>query len=168
MPTPAHHILGVSSQAKETEIRNAYRDLAKKWHPDKYTGDKQYANEQFKRIKTAYEQMMVDLGNPQPPASNPIGSGVFTNPTTRRPGPPFVPGYSPFGRVPRYSNGMNPTGTFGQANPGPASNTFTRPNTVGCQGSSCPTGGPVLFPGNFHPSQMSFDMLQQLRQSRGT
>jgi len=145
MPIPAHHILGISNQATETEIRTAYRDLAKKWHPDKYTGSNDYATEQFKRIKSAYEQMILNLGNPAPPVANPYGSCQFR---------PTVPQPGVFGRRP-------------QSRPAPTGNTFTRPNTVGCTQGGC-QGGPVMFPGNFHPSQMSFEMLQKLRQARGS
>lgn len=46
--------LGVSETASQEEIRKAFRDLSKKYHPDKNKGDKT-AEERFKQISQAYE-----------------------------------------------------------------------------------------------------------------
>ena len=58
--TPAHLVLGILADASESDIKIAYRQLAKKLHPDKYTGNKQYATEQFKRINGAQTYMFSD------------------------------------------------------------------------------------------------------------
>lgn len=55
---PPHIILGISPHADKNEVKQAYRQLAKKYHPDLYDGDKAYANEKFKEIKIAYEKML--------------------------------------------------------------------------------------------------------------
>jgi len=47
-------ILGVSRNAKEQEIKKAYRRLARKNHPDVNPGDKS-AEERFKKIQHAYD-----------------------------------------------------------------------------------------------------------------
>lgn len=47
-------ILGVPKNAKDTEIKKAYRRLARKNHPDVNPGDKS-AEERFKRIQEAYD-----------------------------------------------------------------------------------------------------------------
>lgn len=52
-------ILGVSKDAKEKDIKRAYRKLAKQYHPDTYKGDKKKAEEKFKEISEAYE-VLVD------------------------------------------------------------------------------------------------------------
>ncbi len=46
-------ILGVSRDASPEEIKRAYRELAKKYHPDKNRGDPE-AEERFKEINEAY------------------------------------------------------------------------------------------------------------------
>lgn len=46
-----YHILGISRQASDAEIKKAYRKLAAKYHPDKPTGDEN----KFKEISEAYE-----------------------------------------------------------------------------------------------------------------
>lgn len=55
-----YNILGVSKRSSEEEIKQAYRRLARQYHPDKNPGDKA-AEEKFKAINEAYEV----LGNSQ-------------------------------------------------------------------------------------------------------
>jgi DnaJ-class molecular chaperone len=47
-------VLGVKREATQDEIRKAYRQLAKKLHPDLNPGDKQ-AEEKFKQVAAAYD-----------------------------------------------------------------------------------------------------------------
>jgi molecular chaperone DnaJ len=49
-----YNILGVSEKANADEIKKAYRQLAKKYHPDATPGDKA-AEERFKEINEAYD-----------------------------------------------------------------------------------------------------------------
>jgi molecular chaperone DnaJ len=49
-----YEVLGVKRDATETEIKQAYRKLARKHHPDVNPGDKQ-AESRFKEINEAYE-----------------------------------------------------------------------------------------------------------------
>ena len=48
-----YEILGVKKNASEGELKKAYRDLAKKYHPDKNKGNKEAEN-RFKEISEAY------------------------------------------------------------------------------------------------------------------
>ncbi|VDQ10356.1 unnamed protein product [Trichobilharzia regenti] len=45
-----YDVLGVKKSASPSEIRSAFIELSKKYHPDKYRGD----SEMFKRINEAY------------------------------------------------------------------------------------------------------------------
>jgi molecular chaperone DnaJ len=49
-----YEILGVSRKAAVKDIRQAYRKLARRFHPDLNPGDK-FAEEKFKQIQEAYE-----------------------------------------------------------------------------------------------------------------
>ena len=49
-----YRLLGVNENATEKEIKQAYRRLARKFHPDVNPGDKS-AEAKFKEINTAYE-----------------------------------------------------------------------------------------------------------------
>ncbi|KAG0678139.1 DnaJ- protein scj1 [Pichia californica] len=52
-----YKILGVNKNANEKEIRNAYRQLSKKYHPDKNPGDES-AQQKFMEISNAYDILM--------------------------------------------------------------------------------------------------------------
>ena len=68
-----YKILGVTTASSESDIKKAYRKLAKENHPDKVNGNE----EKFKEIADAYDT----LGNPQKKAqydqkqANPFGAG---------------------------------------------------------------------------------------------
>jgi molecular chaperone DnaJ len=47
-------VLGVASDANERDIKRAYKDLARKLHPDQNPGD-QVAEERFKEVSAAYD-----------------------------------------------------------------------------------------------------------------
>ena len=47
-------VLGVAREASDDEIKQAYRKLATKWHPDRNQGSKE-AEEKFKEITEAYD-----------------------------------------------------------------------------------------------------------------
>lgn len=52
-----YQTLGVNENASQEEIKNSYRKLAKKYHPDKQGGD----SEMFKKVAEAYDQ----IGDPE-------------------------------------------------------------------------------------------------------
>jgi molecular chaperone DnaJ len=51
-----YEVLGVSKSASQDEIKKAYRELARKWHPDRNPDDAQ-AEERFKEIQQAYDAL---------------------------------------------------------------------------------------------------------------
>ena len=55
-----YEVLGVTKNANSKEIKQAYRKLAVKYHPDRNEGDKE-AEEKFKEAAEAYEV----LSNPE-------------------------------------------------------------------------------------------------------
>ena len=60
----AYKLLGIREEASIDEIKKAYRKMAKKYHPDKiqHLGEAHVkaAEEKFKSIKLAYEQIQTE------------------------------------------------------------------------------------------------------------
>ena len=55
-----YSVLGVSKNATDEEIKNAYRELARKYHPDNYSDNplSDLADEKMKEINEAYDEIM--------------------------------------------------------------------------------------------------------------
>ena len=68
-----YEVLGVSPGADEETIKKAYRELAKKYHPDRYINNPlaDLAAEKFKEINNAYDMIMKGSA----PKSNTSSSG---------------------------------------------------------------------------------------------
>ena len=73
-----YDILKIKKSASEAEIKSAYKSLVKKYHPDLYVGDKEFAEKKIKEINEAYDILsdsnkkaeydayLHELGNPAP------------------------------------------------------------------------------------------------------
>ncbi len=57
--TDPYKVLGVSPDASDAEIKKAYRELARKYHPDKYSDSdlSELAGEKMKEVNAAYEEI---------------------------------------------------------------------------------------------------------------
>ena len=56
-----YSILGISPSATDDEVKEAYRALARKYHPDNYMDDnplKELANEKMQEINEAYDEIL--------------------------------------------------------------------------------------------------------------
>ena len=55
-----YEVLGVSKNATDEEIKNAYRELARKYHPDNYADNplSDLASEKMKEINEAYDEIV--------------------------------------------------------------------------------------------------------------
>ena len=58
--TDPYGVLGISPNASDDEVKTAYRELARKYHPDNYQGNPlaDLAGDKMKEINQAYDQIM--------------------------------------------------------------------------------------------------------------
>ena len=65
-PDSAYKILEIDRTATDAEVKNAYRNMAKKYHPDKLQHldevHKKGGEEKFKKVQEAYEQIKRERG----------------------------------------------------------------------------------------------------------
>lgn len=89
-----YKILGVDKNAKDDDLKKAYRKLAMKWHPDKNPDNKKEAEAKFKQISEAYDVLSdpekraiydqygeegLKGGVPPPDAGGPGGASFFSS-----------------------------------------------------------------------------------------
>ena len=67
-----YKVLGVDKKAPQEEIKKAYRQLARKWHPDANPGDPK-AEERFKEVQQAYDL----VGDPEKRKQHDRGGSIF-------------------------------------------------------------------------------------------
>ena len=63
MMTDPYKVLGIPSTATDDEVKQAYRRLAKRYHPDANPGD-QNAERRMQEINAAYDEIMNRRTNP--------------------------------------------------------------------------------------------------------
>ena len=75
-----YKVLGVSRDASEEEIKKAYRQLSRKYHPDANIDNpnKEQAEEMFKQVQAAYEQIIYEREHPYASSGSYGGSGGNT------------------------------------------------------------------------------------------
>jgi Flp pilus assembly protein TadD len=84
-----YQILGLNPGASEEEIKQAYKDLVKVWHPDRFSDPrlKEKANEKLKEINFAYEKLKSYIaGNSRQYASS-EGNYAKSQPPPHEPPP---------------------------------------------------------------------------------
>lgn len=70
-----YQVLGISRDATDDEVKKAYRQLSRKYHPDSNINNpnKDKAEEMFKLVQQAYQQVMYERQHPY--ASSGFGTG---------------------------------------------------------------------------------------------
>ena len=63
-----YDILGLTPYATDDEVKRAYRDLAKKYHPDLHVDNPlaELAQEKFREVQEAYDTVMQERASGQP------------------------------------------------------------------------------------------------------
>ena len=81
-----YKILGISRDASDDEVKKAYRQLSRKYHPDANVNNpnKDKAEEMFKLVQQAYQQVMYERQHPYSSA----GQGSWSRPGSQSAGRP--------------------------------------------------------------------------------
>lgn len=76
-----YEILGVRENASQEEIKAAYRELVKKYHPDKYQNNPlaDLAEEKLREVNQAYDMLMKNGGNGSSGSYNGGYNGGYNN-----------------------------------------------------------------------------------------
>lgn len=72
-----YKVLGVDPGCTDAELKKAYRDLSKKWHPDQNPNNAKVAEERFKEIQEAYRQIVDARERGTSPYGSSYGQGSY-------------------------------------------------------------------------------------------
>lgn len=77
-----YKVLGVAPNASDDEVKKAYRELARKYHPDKYAGSDlaDLASEKMKEVNAAYEEIQAMRSGKQSSSGSGAYGGAYGNP----------------------------------------------------------------------------------------
>ena len=89
-----YKVLGISRDATDEQVKEAYREMAKKYHPDNYQGSPiaDLANEKMKEVNEAYDQIMNERKNRKNGGSSSQGYSGGYNPNYSNPNSNFADG----------------------------------------------------------------------------
>ena len=105
-----YEVLGVSRDASEEEINKAYRSLSRRYHPDANVNNpnKAQAEEKFKRVQEAYQQIMKE--RTEGGGYGDSGYGYGNQGYGRRDGGSYGGGFGGFGGFGSFGGFGNSTG----------------------------------------------------------
>ena len=81
-----YELLGVNPGVSAQELKTAHRDMAKVWHPDRFSHDprlQQKAQEKLKQINEAYDQLTLRKFKWQRPSPRPVDRNPPPSASTR-------------------------------------------------------------------------------------
>lgn len=84
-----YSVLGITRGATDREIKKAYREMSRKYHPDSYTDEteKKWAEEKFREVQEAYNQIVDERSGKTSGYGNAGGYGFFAKLFGGRPAP---------------------------------------------------------------------------------
>lgn len=90
-----YEVLGIKQNATETEIKKAYRDMVKKYHPDRYQDNplSDLAEEKLREINQAYEMLTNGVAGQTYGSNNTKYNGSF-NQGSNNGGPGYSDGFA--------------------------------------------------------------------------
>ncbi|MDD3369603.1 MAG: J domain-containing protein [Lachnospiraceae bacterium] len=123
-----YKVLGISRDASEEEIKKAYRTLSRKYHPDANINNPNaaQAEEKFKQVQQAYQQIMKERENGGTSAYGYGGQGYGSQGYG---GQSYGGGYGSFGGFGGFG-GFGDFGGFGSYDGGQANNQANDETTI--------------------------------------